>query len=503
MSDPFASKFRKDYNGLVIVLISSLLLGIWAVDSTIALRNILLWSGGLASIYYWYRYYLERKKNQAPMQSRFLIGLALVLISLMLIWVLAHYLFFTIDPQRQLHELKSTWMRALLAILLGSATGLCLLRNQRYLAIVWLGLFCSFWVLFYQYIPKALRNNSFFGTDYYGDYIYWAKFNGVLAGTALIAGLLGLLIDQFLLQSNLFNQQNKYDTKKIATKNGTWGSFFSGLDVSFNYFIPAYSILGIFLVAYSFVFIFDAKAGVGLTVILIVFWIAFGLVSLLKNRNCSMHNHLTSNIGRKALLFFIVLSVALALLTYKHTKNNPGWENLFTDIAISADIEKYTNWHNPVKLGYPLRQSGEPVRPNTYERVSWGVVGLQLIQEQPFGYGVFRSFPQQLRGKVDNFTGAVYTHSGWIDLGLAFGVPGLVLLPLAILMILISAIIKKDHPYRASIISLCIALLVLYGVGEYAFQHGIEILLYFCGLLLGLSLWTRHKPAGLTQVPPT
>ena len=41
-----------DLLGLILVLLSSLLLGIWAVKETIALRNILLVCGTLISIYY-------------------------------------------------------------------------------------------------------------------------------------------------------------------------------------------------------------------------------------------------------------------------------------------------------------------------------------------------------------------------------------------------------------------------------------------------------------------
>lgn len=486
--------FLKKYYSLVIVLMSSLLLGVWAVESTIALRNILLWAGGTIALYCWASFYLELKKKKKQPHLHFLVYLALLLVAAMMVWVLLHYLFFTIDPQRQFHELKSTWVRACLAIVLGSATGLCLLKNRQYLPILWLGLLCSFFVLIFQYIPKALINNSFFGTDHFGDYIYWAKFNGVLAGTVLIAGFLGLFIDQFLLIPKRFNIGNKFNKQKSISENGMRTNFFAVLRIGLDYFIPAYSLLGIFVVVYAFVFIFDAKAGVGLAVILIVFWVGFGLMHLLKNANHPLHRDSISSISRKALLFFMLILAVLALLTYKHTKNNPGWENLFTDIAISADVEKYTNWHNPAKLGYPKRESGESVRPNTYERVSWGIVGLQLIQEQPFGYGVFRSFAKQLQGKVDHFTSSVYTHSGWIDLGLAFGVPGLVLLPLAILLLMLNAILTGRHPFRGTIISMCVALLVLYSVGEYAFQHGIEILLFFCGLLLALSMWTYRKP---------
>ena len=54
---PAINQFFKKSNGLVLVVMSSLLLGIWAVESTIALRNILLWVGGLASLYYWFLFY--------------------------------------------------------------------------------------------------------------------------------------------------------------------------------------------------------------------------------------------------------------------------------------------------------------------------------------------------------------------------------------------------------------------------------------------------------------
>jgi hypothetical protein len=39
-----------------------------------------------------------------------------------------------------------------------------------------------------------------------------------------------------------------------------------------------------------------------------------------------------------------------------------------------------------------------------------------------------------------------------------------------------------------------IAILVLYLVGEYAFQHGVEILFYLAGLLCGLALLDYSKP---------
>ncbi len=51
--------------------------------------------------------------------------------------------------------------------------------------------------------------------------------------------------------------------------------------------------------------------------------------------------------------------------------------------------------------------------------------------------------------------------------------------------------------FRATIITIAIAILILYLVGEYAFQHGVEILFYLTGLLCGLALLDYSKPRPL------
>jgi hypothetical protein len=158
------------------------------------------------------------------------------------------------------------------------------------------------------------------------------------------------------------------------------------------------------------------------------------------------------------------------------------------DIAISARVDEYPNWQNPSKFGLPKRNDGTQVAGNTYERVSWGVVGYKLIWAEPLGSGLFRSFPDQVKKLVPEFNGAGYTHSAWIDLGLSFGVLGFVLMPLALMTAMVLAIFTASIRYRATIISLALGILVLYAVGEYAFQHGVEILFYLGGLVGCLTL---------------
>lgn len=479
----FRQMIRKpdDGIGVALIAISSLLLGIWATVGTIALRNIGLMAGTLIAMVYlvrWVRLLNLNKARQPHSECLWIRWAPLVLIIAMLFWMFIHYLFFSQFPERQWAELRSTCLRAALGSLVGLATGLALQRHRNLTWLLWLGLFVSFLVLFYQYIPKAITNQSFFATDFFGNYIYWAKFNGVLAGLILLAGLLGLVIDRSWEKSN----SPKCDASLTQSR---WPS----------YALVVYALAGICLALYGFVFIFDAKNGIGVAGILFVCWLIIGgfwaLRSCITKRKDSVR---IPHLGRYLLAYGLVIIIFLGL-GWQQVKNNPGWESLVEDIGISMQIDRYTHWHDPGKYGYPLRPNGETVRGNTYERVAWGIVGLQLIGENPLGTGVFRALTEQMRAKNIEFTSSPYTHSAWIDLGLTFGIPGLVLMPLVFSILLGQSLINKSQYFRGTIISLSITMMVLYTVGEYAFQHGIEILFFIGALLAGIGLSMRSHPA--------
>jgi hypothetical protein len=330
----------------------------------------------------------------------------------------------------------------------------------------------SFVVLLYQYVPKAIAMQSMFAVDFFGSYIYWAKFSGVLAGSILISGLLGMCIDCVwpqLREVGFFQQQEI--SKKI------------NLMLSSNY-----SLFGIVLVLFSFVFIFDTKAGVGLAVIIFVIWFFIGLAYFQKKIFLSQSKENCLKSTTMVIIFFGLAILVVGWFSQKHIKNNPGWESLFSDIYVSAQIDKYKNWQNTSKYGTPNRNDGEVVKGNTYERVSWAVAGIRLLQIEPLGYGTLRSFPKQMKAIIPDFGSSPYTHSAWIDIGLAFGLPALFMIFASICIVLVRVIRGGGSPWRASVFTLSIAILILYGVGEYGFQHGVEILFYLLGFLSSLSL---------------
>jgi len=122
-----------------LILLSSILLGIWAVKETIALRNILLVTGTLLSIYYIsFEFRYEKLKEDLTFWKL----IPFILIACIFLWVIGHNFFFSIDPIAQFDELRSTWLRSLLASIVGLGTGLALRNFSNRLNLLWLDFHC-------------------------------------------------------------------------------------------------------------------------------------------------------------------------------------------------------------------------------------------------------------------------------------------------------------------------------------------------------------------------
>jgi hypothetical protein len=452
----FALKSNNSFPFL-LVLLSSVLLGIWAVKETIALRNILLVVGSLSSIYYITQ---EFKQGTLKEECDLWRILPILLLGLTFIWVLAHFLFFSVDPFQQLKELKSTWLRAFMAALVGLATGLALRNHPNRLNLLWLGIFVAFVVLFYQYIPRAFAQQKLLVPDY-DHYLFHLKINTVLMGTILLAGIDGALFDH--LRSIGFQ----------------WRYF------RISYLL--YWLIGTVMVLWAFVYIVDARNGIGLSTILYSFWFVCATIILIRDQ--------MMRVNLKGGATFLFAAAGLLLILYfgfLQTKVNAGWANLISDAKIAIQIDRYQNWQNPAQLGYPKRDDGQIVTANTYERVAWATAGSRAIIENPLGVGVL-SFPLAIHPNIPPQMpikpGAlgIATHSGWVDLGLAFGIPILTLIFGALLLSFVNAI-RGAYPAKMAILGLIVLIFCLYTVGEVATNHGVEILFFFLALLPALML---------------
>jgi hypothetical protein len=445
----------------ILVILSSILLGIWAVKETIALRNILLIFGTLFSIYF---IVIELKEGQLRKQLTLWKLLPIYLIGLSFIWVLAHCFLFSIDPINQLEELKSTWLRAFMASIIGLGTGLALRNHPNRLNLLWLGIFIAFLVLFYQYIPRALAQNKLLVPDY-DHYLFHLKINTVLMGMILIAGIDGALLDH------------------MRTIRYRWSHL--------RLWYVVYWLLGTSLALWAFVYVVDARNGIGLSSILYGFWFLCALVFFIQSQiRCP---------NQKSLVALVITAIGLSLIVYfafLQTTVNKGWHTLWVDAKLAVQIDRYPNWQNLSQMGYPKREDGQMVTPNTYERVAWATAGSKAIMAYPQGVGVLAypfakhpSAPPKMatQGEIPG----IATHSGWVELGLAFGIPVLFLIFSTLFLIFLEAA-RQPYPAKMTILGFVVLIMFLYAVGEVAIQHGIEILFYLLALMPAL-LFVRPK----------
>ncbi len=440
-----------------LLILSSILLGIWAVKGTIALRNILLVCGTLLSIYYIIG---ERRAGTLKEQLSFWKVLPFLLLALTFIWVISHYLFFSLDPTKQFQELESTWLRAFMASIIGMATGLALRNHPNRLNLLWAGVLIAFLVLFYQYIPRALVQNKLLVPDY-DHYLFHLKINAVLMGMILIAGIDGALLDH------------------LRAIQYRWSSL--------RLWYLLYWLLGTSLTLWTFVYIVAAQNGIGLSTILYGFWFICALIFFIKSQiHC---------LNFKSLLALLITGIGLSLVlyfTFLQTTVNKGWHTLIDDAKIAVQIDRYPHWQNTAKMGYPKRDDGQVVTSNTYERVAWATAGSRAIIAYPQGVGVlaypFAKHPNSPpKMVVGSNTQGIATHSGWVELGLAFGIPILVLIFGALLVTFIEAT-RYAYPARMTVLGFIVLIASLYTVGEVAIQHGVEILFYLSTLVPALLL---------------
>jgi hypothetical protein len=460
-----SNKFCKvlaDNLGLALIILSSILLGIWAVKGTIALRNILLVIGSLLSIYYIIQEFRYEKLKE---DLTFWKLLPLILIACTFFWVMVHYFLFSLDPIAQVDELRSTWLRAFMASILGLGTGLALRNHPNRLNLLWLGIFIAFFVLYYQYIPRAFAQNKLLVPDY-DHYLFHLKINTVLMGMILIAGIDGALLDHL--------RAVRYRWRNIKL----W------------YLL--YWLLGTGLALWAFVYIVDTRNGIGLSTILYSFWFVCAIVFFIRSQ--------LRGLNIKSFLALLITGLGLCLIMYfgfLQMTVNKGWHTLIEDVKVAVQIDRFPNWQNPRQMGYPKREDGQEVTPNTYERVAWATAGSIAILSYPQGVGVL-AYPFNKHPLVPpkmvvspSFPG-IATHSGWVELGLAFGIPILGLIFSALLLVFMEAA-RQAYPARMTVLGLIVLIFSLYTVGEVAIQHGIEVLYYLLAFIPALLLTKPSK----------
>ena len=433
-----------------LVAISSILLLIWPISNTIALRNGLLIAGTILALIV-----LKRFSYTKNLLSFLPISLSIG----MFIWVLVHFLYLSQDPILQLHELGSTWKRSFLAFLVGGATGLVVRQRPHQANFLWLGIYASFLFLMADYLIAYTQTGQVFMPRYYFVSPFGNKINTVIMGIIFISAVCGSAAFQY----------RKMNVEKMGIRLG----------------LSAFWLSGILLILFSYTTIIDTRNGIGIATILLTAWI----VTILLTKLSSIKNRPSSNFNTSYWKSLIVLAVPLVVLLYfiqGHLQINRGWNHFFEDLHIATQIDRYPQWQNTPQLGYPKTASGEMVYPNNYERAAWATAGIDSIAKNPLGYGLLEhSLERVIKKSYPNAT-IKSAHSAWIDYGLAFGIPGL-MLTLGALISIISIALRQIHTSTspAALIAIWVSagLLLTFTFAEVSSKHSIEILFFSIALL--------------------
>lgn len=431
----------------VLLISGSLLLSIWLMRETIALRNILLVSCSLLSFYYLYKNFQELfVKRKVHLKN----WIPIILIGLLFIWVITHLIFFSYAPEKQFQELTSTWLRGLMACIVGFTLGLIINKYFRGFDWIMLALISGFFILFFHYAVLVSQSGQVFQQMWWIS-IYWGKINEVLLGVIFLAGALAHF-ENTLLFAPSNNRGFMINYGKSHVKGGVY-------------------LIGIIFIFHCYVYEIDTRNGIGISAILILMFALRVLWKACFRRPQAM------KFNRRFLYVLALMVCAITFFACEQVQRNAGWKTYIEDAQIAFQLNGNSNWHSsPAEQLYT--SDGRPVAMNTYERIAWFAVATQLIPKYQLGYGLLHNaFGEISKFEIPSST-LTSSHCGWIDFALSFGIVGIGLLIGSLLWTLALSV---GGSLRLTLIVfwISVGLLVTYGFGELMIDHGMEFLLFW------------------------
>lgn len=361
------------------------LLAIWPLPQTMALRNLFYACGLLCTLYLLWQ--LDWRSLKAGLLTH-------LPVLAFFGWLVLHYLVFSQDPAAQYRELTGFWLRCLLASVLGMGLGASMVapgsgaqqRQYRHTAkrVLFVALFGTLLIYLLRYLYEVVVTGQLLHTDF-----FMTPFKGKPQLVIFLSILLTAIFAGF--PHSLTSRSSRL--------------IYAG---------------GVLTIVGCLFALFTANTKNGFMVFALL--LAAYLVQVLRG-------HMTY---KKVLLVLLAAGLLLGV-GYRHVQSNPAWSRLIPDIEVGLNIQGNTYWKNWVTEPEPKNALGEPVNQSTYLRTAWFRAAVDLIEENPQGYGLMSySFSYLAKQKWPDFYSKendhmVATHSGWTDLTLAFGLPALLL----------------------------------------------------------------------------
>ena len=362
------------------------LFGVWVLPETILVRHVCLILGAILSLPVVY-------SNRHLFFSIKAIPIWLVIG--LVIWAGFHLLFLSQDYAMQLIEYQSIWKRTAIGFIFALGLGISLAsqmyskKSKLYWWIIYFG-FCLPLVIYYiKLVAMYLMTNQDFDIpNYLQLYSESAKFYVhksayVYFCLPALAMALGRIV-QVVRNKEPFQLQ-------------MW-----------------VYLLVIFGVVFNFIQQGD-RNGLLYVSLLIVYAVMSMIMKLTKI--ATLKN-------------FIILVIILGVLSTVaiHQSRNPDWQSFAMDLKFSIDTRE-NFWKGAGEI--PKYPNGISLSGTNYARMAWGMAAIPLIAENPLGYGLIEeSFGHLAKIKWPESI-LTQSHSGWLDLTLGIGIPGVLLILLA------------------------------------------------------------------------
>ena len=437
-------------NQFAIASVTSIigLLCIWVIPNTIALRHLLLVAGCLSALGL-IRYNWARLKS---VDARFL---PLFCILGLFAWVLVHYTFFSLNRELELSEIKGLWMRSLVGAIAAVGLGIAIVKYAKLRLYFYLALFLTPAINVFAYCWASYLNHGFVKPNEFAFFLF-AKIETAYFGAIAAAVATGNLIH--LMAGKI----DKAKTLQII-----------------------YWLIGLVLVLVS-ALVSSTKNGIAIALGLCAFLAAVVVINsmLLKGGSKIL----------SAIVVIAILVLSAGVWEGHKTLAYRGWDTVFQDAALGIDIDGNKQWQmNEGTVPMPLNSLGKPAAINTYTRFAYAAVGIRLIGQHPMGYGSINNSFEGLQNLAQiHHQHDRQVHSGWIDFGLAFGVPGLVLIFSCMLSTIYFGLKSKSSIALPWVI-VCLAFIPFGLIAEISYKQYFEATIFFLTLGSTVIIFTGDR----------
>jgi len=433
----------------------SVLYAIWALPETILVRHVCLITGALLSLWIIYQYrYSFFQRSATP------IWLIVALFG----WATFHLFFLANDFDAQYAEYTSIWKRTAIGAIFALGFGIALssysqkisLEGKVLWTLIYMGLLAPTLIYIVKYILTNYGAQKGWVVPEYWK-LYYNSMPFYIPKTVYVCFCLPTLAIALGQLARNIHQSRLFIWANIA------------------YLVTVPAVLFVFYGE-------NIKNGVVYSAALLIL---FSVVLVFHN--------FRRDWGIK-LVVLVVVMVTGTFFVVNSIQKNDSWRSFVADAKVARDTQTYTQWKYNGAHGYPNNELGVVVSSTNYERLALAQEGIRLVIQNPLGYGLIeRSFGRL--AKINWPDSSLHqSHSGWIDLALGIGIPGLTLILTSLLILFYRLTrLSKDflinrNLYLTAVWWALFSFLIMWFTTEISQKVFFDQLIFFLAVSAGLAL---------------